>query len=111
MPRPFGRRTLRILAAVRDGARYGLDIVDRTGLPSGTVYPVLARLRRRGLLTSRWEDGGVAAREGRPRRKYHALTPEGVAALARAAERLGHEVRGVENLPPLDGRSCPEAGR
>ena len=95
MPRPLGTNTLRVLAAVRDGARYGLDIVDRADLPSGTVYPVLGRLRRRGLLESRWEEDEVAAREGRPRRKYHRLTPDGEAALAEAAERLGRRVPGV----------------
>lgn len=89
-----------MLAAVRDGARYGLDIVDRTGLPSGTVYPVLGRLRDRGLLESRWEDDEVADAQGRPRRKYHRLTPEGVAVLADAAARLGEPVRGVAGSGP-----------
>lgn len=96
MARPLGRQTLRVLAAVRDGARYGLDIVERTELPSGTVYPVLARLRRRGLLESRWEEDEVAAREGRPRRKYHRPTAEGYRVLDRAAERLGHPIPGIE---------------
>lgn len=95
MPRPLGHQTLRVLAAVRDGARYGLDIVERTELPSGTVYPVLARLRRRGLLESRWEEDEVAASEGRPRRKYHRLTAEGYRVLDRAAERLGRPVPGL----------------
>ena len=95
MPRSLGDRTLRILAAVRDGARYGLDIVDRTGLPSGTVYPVLARLRSRRLLESRWEDDDVAEREGRPRRKYHRLTSEGYRVLEEAAELLGRPVPGI----------------
>ena len=95
MPRPLGDTTLQVLAAVRDGARYGLDIVDRTDLPSGTVYPVLARLRDRGLLASRWEDDAVAEREGRPRRKYHEVTGEGARVLAEAAERTGRRVPGL----------------
>lgn len=88
MPRPLGLGTLRILAAVRDGATYGLDIVARTGLPSGTVYPTLDRLRKRGLLRSRWEEARAAAEEGRPRRKYHQLTAEGGRVLSREALRV-----------------------
>ena len=100
MPRPLGERTLRILADVRDGACYGLDIVERTDLPSGTVYPVLGRLRERGLLESRWEDDEAAAAEGRPRRKHHRLTGEGVRTLAEAADRLGRRVPGLSSYEP-----------
>ena len=56
MPRSLGLASLKILAAIRDGSAYGLEIVARTGLPSGTVYPTLGRLRRSGFLHSRWED-------------------------------------------------------
>jgi PadR family transcriptional regulator len=37
-----------------------------------------------GCLASRWEDPLVAAREGRPRRRFYRVTLEGEAALARA---------------------------
>jgi DNA-binding PadR family transcriptional regulator len=88
MPRPLGITSLQILAAVRDGARYGLDIVAHTGLPSGTVYPTLGRLKRSGLLRPHWEDQRVADREGRPRRRYYELTPSGTGALAEGASRV-----------------------
>jgi DNA-binding PadR family transcriptional regulator len=88
MPRSLGTGSLRILAAIRDGASYGLDIVAHTGLPSGTVYPVLGRLRRSGLVTSRWEEEAVAEGEGRPRRRYHTLSREGVEALAEGTRRI-----------------------
>jgi len=42
----------------------------------GTVHPLLARLRRKGLVESAW----VESTEGPPRR-YHAITPAGRAAL------------------------------
>ena len=87
MPRSLGLTTLQILAAIREGSAYGLDIVARTGLPSGTVYPTLGRLKKRRLVASRWEDQRVADREGRPRRRYYELTPEGAAALAEGAQR------------------------
>ena len=88
MPRPLGITSLQILDAVRSRITYGLDIVTSTGLPSGTVYPTLARLKRSGLVTSRWEDQRVAEREGRPRRRYYQLTADGERALARGASRL-----------------------
>lgn len=88
MPRPLGLTSLQILASVRDGARYGLDIVAETGLTSGTVYPTIARLKRAGLLRSRWEQQALAEHEGRPRRRYHELTAEGARALAEGLERV-----------------------
>ena len=88
MPRPMGVTSIQILAAVRDDRAYGLDIVTRTGLPSGTVYPTLARLSRRGLVRGRWEDQRAADRRRRPRRKYYELTAAGQEALAEGADRL-----------------------
>lgn len=82
MPRSLGITSLKILAAIRDGAAYGLDLVARTGLPSGTVYPTLGRLKSAGLVRSHWEDQRIAEREGRPRRRYYSLTDDGSAALA-----------------------------
>ena len=35
--------------------RYGYDLMKAAGLPSGTLYPLLARLQARGLVTSAWE--------------------------------------------------------
>lgn len=87
MPRPLGLTSLQIMAAIRDGAGYGLDIVGHTGLPSGTVYPTLGRLKRSGLVRSQWEDQRVADREGRPRRRYYALSGEGERALAEGLAR------------------------
>lgn len=104
MARSLGLGTLRILAAIRDGATYGLDIVARTGLPSGTVYPTLGRLRDRSLVRSRWEDDAPAEKEGRPRRKYHELTEEGERVLAREAAR----VRALAST--LRGDPSPDAG-
>ena len=102
MPRPLGITSLQILAAIRDGSTYGLDLVTRTGLPSGTVYPTLSRLKKSGLVQARWEDQRSADREGRPRRRYYSLTPDGAAALAdgvatyrRVATDLGARTSGA----------------
>jgi DNA-binding PadR family transcriptional regulator len=61
--------------------------MDATGLPSGTVYPILRRLDREGLLTSAWEKAAVAQREQRPPRRYYEITGEGEAMLADAVQR------------------------
>jgi PadR family transcriptional regulator, regulatory protein PadR len=76
-----------ILHAVASGRRFGFDIMEATGLTSGTVYPALERLESRGLLKSKWEDEAAAHAEGRPARRYFTLTAPGVTALKGALER------------------------
>jgi DNA-binding PadR family transcriptional regulator len=87
--RALGAATVAILRAIRDGHGFGLDVMDATGLPSGTVYPTLARMEDRSFVDSEWEDEETARADGRPRRRYYRLTPEGTRALADALERLG----------------------
>jgi len=87
--RQLSYATVAILKAARQGSRYGLDIMDATGLPSGTVYPTLARLESRGLVSGRWERPETAEREGRPRRRYYALTASGEQALDEALVQFG----------------------
>jgi PadR family transcriptional regulator, regulatory protein PadR len=57
----------------------GADIHDRTGMLSGTLYPILIRLREAGWLSDRWEDG-KPAELGRPNRRYYRLTASGARA-------------------------------
>ena len=78
-----------LMKAIKEGHRFGLDIMETTGLPSGTVYPTLARLEKRGYLRAAWEPDTVARGEGRPKRRYYQVTPEGAAALADAIRRFG----------------------
>ena len=87
-PRGIGHATLAVLQAVADRHRYGFDIIERTGLPSGTVYPALASLSRRGFVRSAWEDERVAHGEGRPRRRYYELTGAGETALQTELRKL-----------------------
>jgi DNA-binding PadR family transcriptional regulator len=91
--------SLRILGAIRDGVTYGLDIVTRTGMASGTVYPTLGRLKRSGLVAARWEDQRVAEREGRPRRRYYELTGAGRTALAEGTARMAELVTDLSADP------------
>lgn len=76
-----------ILQALANGYQYGFDIMDITGLPSGTVYPALRRLEETSLIDSKWEKAGIAQAEGRPPRKYYELTSDGKGALAEATKR------------------------
>ena len=80
MPR-LGQAQIRVLEAVVGGTGYGFDIMDTTGLPSGSVYPALSKLEKSGLVRSRWEDAAVAHREKRPPRRYYEITPSGRDAL------------------------------
>jgi PadR family transcriptional regulator PadR len=61
---------------------YGLEVIERTGLPSGTVYPLLARLESEGWITSYWETDTPGARG--PRKRFYEITVDG-AERARAA--------------------------
>src|SRR5688572_21128652 len=86
-PPPLSLSATVILQAVGNGYQYGFDIMDVTGLPSGTVYPALRRLEEADLVVSKWERHEIAQRELRPPRKYYEMTRPGEAALAEAAKR------------------------
>jgi DNA-binding PadR family transcriptional regulator len=95
--------TALVLQALARGFHYGFDIMDATGLPSGTVYPILRRLDREGLLSSAWEKQADAQREQRPPRRYYDITATGEALLADAAARyraLDQAVRKARRLKP-----------
>jgi DNA-binding PadR family transcriptional regulator len=76
-----------ILHAVASGHPFGFDIMEATGLTSGTVYPALERLEARGFVSSRWEAEAAARKEGRPARRYFTLTAAGATALREALSR------------------------
>lgn len=83
----FTYPTALVLQALARGFHHGFDIMDATGLPSGTVYPILRRLDREGLLKSAWEKASIAQREQRPPRRYYEITAAGQEMLAEAVER------------------------
>ena len=100
-----------VLQAISKGCRYGFDIIDATGLPSGTVYPALRRLEAAGCLRSEWEDRENAEEEGRPPRCYYRLTPAGRALLSQAIERFPAIRISVGAGPAPQGHPSPEPGR
>lgn len=84
---PLSHTGLYALQALATGSRFGFEVMDATALPSGTIYPALRRLESLGLVDSAWEDDEEARAEGRPRRRYYTLTPEGRAHLSEARAR------------------------
>jgi PadR family transcriptional regulator, regulatory protein PadR len=70
-------RVLRAFLADPTAPQYGYDLMRAAGLPSGTLYPMLARLQDQGLVSSEWEPQPQDA-GGRPARKYYQLTGEGI---------------------------------
>lgn len=68
---------LRALLLRPDGELYGLEVCAETGLPSGTVYPIMARLEQVEWVESRWEDPNEHITQNRPRRRYYQLTHDG----------------------------------
>jgi len=91
--------TALVLQALARGFHHGFDIMDATRLPSGTVYPILRRLDREGLLRSTWEKQATAQREQRPPRRYYTITRTGEALLAEAIERYRVLDQAVRRAP------------
>ena len=77
-----------VLLAVSRGVAYGFDIMDATGLQSGTVYPILRRLEAAGLVRSKWEAVTNARDEQRPPRRYYQVTGAGSRELRTALDRF-----------------------
>ena len=74
----LSRATLAVLAALVDdpsGEYYGYELMGRTGLKSGSLYPILIRLVDRGYLVATWEPDPPG---GRPPRHLYRLTASGL---------------------------------
>jgi PadR family transcriptional regulator, regulatory protein PadR len=72
-----------VLAMLRDTERYGFELVQALGsvdgmvTGQGTIYPLLSRLRRQGLVGTTWRESAAG-----PPRRYYQLTEAGRTALA-----------------------------
>src|SRR5688500_16617135 len=74
----------------------GADLMKAARLASGTLYPILLRFEKAGLLTSRWEEQRPEDL-GRPRRRFYQITPAGVRV---AREALGELATALGDLRP-----------
>jgi PadR family transcriptional regulator PadR len=91
--------TTLVLHALLEGYHHGFDIMDATGLPSGTVYPILRRLEAEGYARSRWEKDTLARREQRPARRYYELSASGRSAAREAVSRY-RALQDIVAIPP-----------
>lgn len=71
-----------IVGLLADHEVYTAELIDRLKaakllVTDGTLYPLLNRLQKAGILQYRWEES-----ESGPPRKYYSLTEEGIAFLA-----------------------------
>ena len=95
--------TALILQSVSAGYRYGFDIMDATGLASGTVYPALRRMEQARLLQGQWEEASPAHRSGRPQRRFYELTESGEVVARQAAAKLASQQALMNtSLPPRE---------
>ena len=88
---------LSVLNALRHGRMYGYEIVKRLQrvrglvIGEGTIYPIMSRLDREGLVRSSLEPSPDG-----PARKYYRLSPRGRETLERMNAAWDAILRGVE---------------
>ena len=70
----------------------GFELMRRTGLSSGTVYLMLARMEEAGLLTSGKEDIDPRS-EGRPARRHYTISGAAAAAVRVQLAALSEQYR------------------
>lgn len=103
-----GSLDLAILLCVSSGPRYGLAIIQHLEaftdlvVTEGTIYPILARLTKEGLLEAQWVEG-----EAPHARKYYRLTRTGKERLREMkaewrafAEKIGRLMQAAETSAP-----------
>lgn len=69
------------------GRFYGYDLYRITGVRPGTLYPMLWRFERDGLLSSAWQDPGSMPTGQVHPRKYYLLTDHGREELSALIQR------------------------
>jgi PadR family transcriptional regulator PadR len=103
-----GSLDLAILLSVASGPRYGLAIIQHLEaftdlvITEGTIYPILGRLAREGLLEATWIEG-----EAPHPRKYYRLTRAGRRRLDEMGvewrsfvDKIGRLMRAAETSTP-----------
>ncbi len=94
-----GSLELVILAVLKGRTLYGLELLktlhglETMRITEGTLYPLLDRLKRDGLIAAQWVQEG----DTRPR-KYYRLSDEGAARLDALAARWRRSVSDIEHL-------------
>lgn len=101
-----------ILAIIKEKEVYGYEMAEKLesygfdSFSEGTIYPLLIRMQKEGLVTSTLKKS-IAG----PRRKYYSLTPKGELELAEFKKRWNHlqtNVNRVLDNIPADGKGDGE---
>jgi PadR family transcriptional regulator PadR len=95
---------LAVLLADVSQPRYGYELMQITGFPSGKLYPIMGRLTRAGWLTREREDIDPA-KEGRPARYMYRLTEHGTRAARYELAVLSRKTTPPTRLLPLPSPS------
>jgi PadR family transcriptional regulator, regulatory protein PadR len=85
-------RVLRQFLEDPGAPRYGFDLMRATGLASGTLYVILARLEQAGWLVGAQEEVDPAS-VGRPARRLYRLTADGVTSARVELAALSEQLR------------------
>jgi DNA-binding PadR family transcriptional regulator len=85
-------KVLRIFLEDPTEPQYGFDLMQTAGLPSGTLYPILARLEHAGWISGKREVIDPSA-AGRPARRMYTLTAEGATVARRELASLSAQLR------------------
>lgn len=89
-----------VLRMIARGERYGYELIARLekrpilAAKESTIYPLLRRLLREGLLDSVWRESA----EGLPPRKYYTITGRGRAYLEAMEAEWGNLLSTVEEI-------------
>ncbi|MFE6747363.1 PadR family transcriptional regulator [Kitasatospora purpeofusca] len=100
-------RVLQALLADVGAEFYGRELMKTTGLQSGSLYPILLRLEKEGVITSQQEEIDTRA-AGRPARRYYRMTGDGVVAARQALAEV-HELTRTPGAGLLPGLT-PQGG-
>ena len=94
-----------ILQTISHGYCYGFDIMDVTGLPSGTVYPALRRLERDRLIHSKWESEAGPGAPAEEVLSRHSFGRRGPGRCGQTVPASGAASAGGQNEGTLRSRS------
>ena len=94
-----GTAELLVLAQLEGGPSHGYEIAQRIELRTGgnvsfhvaSLYPILYRLERRGLIAGRWVE-----KAGQRRRRYYTLTATGRKVLAEQRKNWRAFMRAIQ---------------
>jgi PadR family transcriptional regulator, regulatory protein PadR len=98
---PKMARVLKVFLQDPSHSHYGFELMRLTGLASGSLYPMLARLEEAGWLTRGKEDIDPRV-EGRPPRLHYTITGAAVNAAHLQLAALSDQYR-----PPAPARLRP----